>query len=191
MSLKIEFELGEEDLKRFRAIFDEAREVAKSKSREEILAAARKLVDPAAARKPNGFIRSRIEGLGKLVAMLEDETWKLPPEDAERILNALAYFVNPNDLIPDQTPGLGFLDDAIVAELILRLLADEVEAYDEFVAFREAETERRRNAGLPLDITQEDWLADRRAALHSRFRKQRTARSPLGSGGWTVKGLGF
>lgn len=191
MSIKIEFELGDEDLKRFRAMFDEARDVAKSMDRDEILAAARRLVEPAAARKPDGFIRTRIDGLRKLVEMLEDETWKLPPEDAERVLHALAYFVNPNDLIPDQTPGLGFLDDAIVAELVLRLLADEVEAYDEFVKFREAETERRRSAGLPIDITQEDWLADRRAALHARFRSRRSSRSPLGSGGWTVKGLGF
>jgi len=189
MSIKIEFELGEEDLKRFRAIFDEARQVAESMGREQILAATRKLVEPAAARKPEGFIRSRIEGLGKLIDMVEDETWKLSKEDTDRILGALAYFVNPNDLIPDQTPGLGFLDDAIAAELVLRLLADEVEAYDEFVRFREAELERRRNRGLPLDISKEDWLADRRADLHARIRSRRS-RSGLG-GGWTVTGLGF
>ncbi|MFS8606419.1 MAG: DUF1232 domain-containing protein [Gammaproteobacteria bacterium] len=191
MGIKIEFELGEEDLQRFRAIFDEARQVAQAKSREEIIAAARRLVDPAAERKPEGFIRSRIEGLGKLVAMLEDDTWKLEPEDAERILNALAYFVNPNDLIPDQTPGLGILDDAIFAELVLRLHADEVEAYDEFVKYREAEKERRRLAGLPLDITTEDWLADKRAALHARFRSRRSADLGGLGDGWTVRGLGF
>src|SRR5690606_37428550 len=102
-----------------------------------------------------------------------------------------AYFVNPNDLIPDQTPGLGFLDDAIVAEPLPRLLAHEVEATDEFVQSREPETERRRSAGPPIDSTHAERRADRRAALHARFRSRRSSRSPLGSGGWTVKGLGF
>ncbi len=190
MSVKIEFELDDEDLKRFRAMFDEARQVAESMGREKILAETRKLVDSAAERNPEGFIRSRIEGLGKLIAMVEDDTWKLPQEDVDRILHALAYFVNPNDLIPDQTPGLGFLDDAIAAELVLRLMADELAAYEEFVRFRETEIERRRNRGLPLDISKEDWLADRRADLHARIRSRRSDSRWLG-GGWTVRGLGF
>lgn len=189
MSIKIEFELDDEDLKRFRAMFDEARQVAEKVDREQIIAATRKLIEPASASKPAGFIRSRIDGLGKLVAMLEDETWKLEPEDAHRVLQALAYFVNPNDLIPDHTPGLGFLDDAIVAELVLRLLADELESYDDFVKFREAEIARRTAHGLPLDISRDDWLADQRAALHARFRRRRP-RNRIG-GGWEIKGLGF
>lgn len=187
MSVKIEFELGEEDLKRFRAMFDEARDVADNMDAAEVLAATRRLVEPAAARNPEGFIRSRIEGLGKLVEMVEDDTWKLPQEDKDRIVRALAYFVNPDDLIPDQTPGLGFLDDAIAAELVLRTLCEELEAYEEFVRFRAAEAERRRNRGLSVDISKEDWLADRRAALHSQYRRRRVE----APSGWTVAGLGF
>ena len=188
MSVKIEFELGEEDLQRFRAMFEEARQVAESMDRKEIIAATRRLVDAAASRNPGGFIRSRIEALGKLVEMVDDETWKLPKMDSDRIVNALAYFVNPNDLIPDQTPGLGFLDDAIAAELVLRLLSEEVDAYEEFVQYRDAEMERRRKAGLSGDISKEDWLADRRAVLHSQYRKRR---ADVSVGGWTLLGLGI
>jgi len=189
MTVRIEFELGEEDLDRFRAMFAEARKVAESMGREKILAETRKLVKPAAERNPEGFIRSRIEGLGKLIEMVDDDTWKLPKEDADRIIQALAYFVNPDDLIPDQTPGLGFLDDAIAAELVLKVLAHELEAYEEFVRFRDAEIERRRNRGLPTDISKEDWLADRRADLHARMRARRSDNRL--DGGWTVRGLGF
>lgn len=191
MGMKIEFELDDEDLQRFKAMFDEARQVAESMDRSEILDSTRRLVEKAAEHNPRGFIRSRIEGLGKLVAMVEDETWKLPEEDRDRIVRALAYFVNPNDLIPDQTPGLGFLDDAIVAELVLKLLADELEAYEEFVQFREHEAERRAKRGLPVDVSEEDWLADRRAALHSRFRARRGRAFMPATGGWGIRGLGF
>src|SRR5690606_31423027 len=147
--------------------------------------------DAAANRNPQGFIRRRSESLGKLVSIVEDETWKLPQEDRDRVLHALAYFVNPNDLIPDQTPGLGFLDDAIAAELVLKLLGDELEAYDEFVQFREHESKRRASRGLTVDVSEEDWLADRRAALHSRFRARRGRALASSPSGWTVTGLGF
>lgn len=189
MSVKIEFELGEEDLERFEAMFKEAGRVAETMDRAEILAATRRLIEPAAARNPEGFIKSRIEKLQRIVDMVEDDTWQLPEEDRDRITRGLAYFVNPDDLIPDHVPGLGFLDDAIAAELLLRLLSEELTAYEEFVHFRDGEIARRRENGLPLDITTDDWLADRRARLHSQYRRRRPTLT--GRTGWRIRGLGF
>ncbi len=187
MSVKIEIELSDEDLEHFRTMFQQAGRVAESTDRSEILRATRAHVEAAAANNPAGFIRERIEGLGKLIDMVEDESWQLPEEDRARVVRALAYFVDPDDLIPDQTPGLGFLDDAIAVELVLRTLVHEIEAYREFCQFREGEIIRRRNLGLPTEISKEDWLADRRALLHARM-KQRRVQPPQG---WTVRGLGF
>ena len=39
-----------------------------------------------------------------------------------RVLEALAYFADPSDLVPDQIPGLGLLDDAIMVELVAQEL---------------------------------------------------------------------
>ena len=64
------------------------------------------------------------------MTMVEDEDWNLPPEDVTRVINALAYFANAKDLIPDDVPGLGFLDDAVMVDLVMRELAHEVKAYD-------------------------------------------------------------
>ena len=36
------------------------------------------------------------------------------------IIAALIYFVSPIDVIPDGIPGLGFLDDAIVAGIVVK-----------------------------------------------------------------------
>ncbi len=76
-------------------------------------------------------------------------------------------------MIPDDMPAFGLLDDAIAAEVVLRVLRNELDAYRDFSRFREAEAQRRENKGQPTDISKEDWLADQRATLHSRMRERR------------------
>ena len=49
---------------------------------------------------------------------------------------ALAYFTDPDDLIHDAVPGLGFLDDAIVIELLWLELRHELAAFQTFAQFR-------------------------------------------------------
>src|SRR5690606_30985507 len=128
MTFRIEIDLEDADLERFRAMFEQAGRVAEAMPRDEILSATRDLVERAKGVNPAGFIRDRIDGLGKLVTMVDDPDWQLDEEDCARVIRALAYFVNPNDLIPDQTPGLGFLDDAIAAGLVLRRLGHDLDA---------------------------------------------------------------
>ena len=89
------------------------------------------------------------------------------------MLNALAYFAEPEDLIPDHIPGLGFLDDAIMIELVARELRHEIEAYDDFCAFRDREGARRRSKGQDDDVTRGQWLETRRTELMSRMRRRR------------------
>jgi uncharacterized membrane protein YkvA (DUF1232 family) len=41
----------------------------------------------------------------------------------------LAYFSDPEDSGPDHIPVLGFLDDAIMIELVVEELKDNIEAF--------------------------------------------------------------
>ena len=106
--------------------------------------------------------------------MLEDTVWKLPGEDRERIKNALAYFADPDDLIPDDVPGFGLLDDAVVIDLVCGALAlkHDMEAYDDFCKYREAEEQRR---GKTPKTSPEQWLESRRLQLQDRMRRRRIA----------------
>lgn len=175
MTLEVTFELDDSDLAHLRDVFEKALADTRVTDASELAEGARALVHKDLAANPPGFVRKRLESLGKLAEMVEDTAWQLPAEERERTLKVLAYFVSPEDVIPDSIPGLGLLDDAIATELLLCGLRHEIEAYDEFCQFRDAERQRRANEGRPTDITKEDWLADRRSTLHSRMRSRSMA----------------
>ena len=162
MTMRVTFELQPEDLKHFRLIMREARDAAKSLTADEILSAANNLLLEIEDAKVPHFIEERLKRLRTLIGMVEDDEWSLPQEETARVLNALAYFAEPEDLIPDHIPGLGFLDDAIMIELVARELRHEIEAYDDFCAFRDREGARRRSKGQDDDVTRGQWLETRR-----------------------------
>lgn len=174
MSLEIKIELSEADIEHFRSRFREARENIDTADVQKLVRRARSLLDRGLERDPPDFVRRRLNGLGRIIRMVEDDTWQLPPDDLDRIMQALAYFIDPNDIIADDVAALGLIDDAIAIELALRELRHEIEAYEEFSAYRKAEAQRRANSGKTTDISKQDWLADHRAVLHSRMRERRT-----------------
>ena len=170
MTLRISFELDEHDLKHFRLIMEEARKAAARLSPEDIVAGAEALLLQAGESRTPGFIADRISKLRLMIDMISDVEWRLPHKDATRVLNALAYFSEPEDLIPDTIPGLGFLDDAIMIELVVRELKHEIDAYQDFCDYRKR---TQREHGADARPSREGWLGERRKALQSRMRRRR------------------
>jgi uncharacterized membrane protein YkvA (DUF1232 family) len=172
MTLRVSFDLEESDLEHFRLIMEAARKAAGRHEPEEIVGNAEKLLAAMKNSEAPHFIVQRVDKLRLMIDMLADTDWRLPHEEAGRVLNALAYFSEPEDLIPDTVPGLGFLDDAIMIELVVRELRHEIEAYEDFCNFRErARAEQGKNA----DVSREAWLDNRRSELQSRMRRRRKA----------------
>lgn len=93
MALAIKFDLEENDLARFRTPFQEAQLRARKAERGWILPAVRELVHKSLANDLPAFVRPWLERLDQLVAMVEDDAWRLPAEQRDRIMDALAYFV--------------------------------------------------------------------------------------------------
>ena len=171
MSLKVTFELADTDLDHFRRVMRKAREVAKELGPEQVMTAAEGLLVRIKTTEIPEFIRDRLERIKTLTEMVRDAEWALPETDKSRVLNSLAYFCQPDDLIPDSVPGLGFLDDAIMVELVVRELRHEIEAYEDFCAYRAQQDARGNHGDDP--VTREEWLTARRKALQSRMRNRR------------------
>jgi uncharacterized membrane protein YkvA (DUF1232 family) len=172
MPLAISFELSDRDLEHFNNAIKAASFAAGSKSAEEVTTAAGKLLETAGELQLPDFILERLDKLDALIAMLRDEGWALPEEDRQRVLSALVYFADPQDIIPDNVPVLGYFDDAIAIALCVRELRHELDAYEEFCDYRQGEAERRVLAASA--VGRADGLAILRDALHDRIHRQRT-----------------
>lgn len=162
MTLSVSLELSENDVKHFRLIMREARKALANIPAEDIIEAAEQLLLGATAEGNSKFIARQLGKIRVLIDMLQDREWALPEEDATRVLNALAYFAEPEDLIPDHIPGIGLLDDAIMVELVSQDLQIEIETYQEFVEFR--------SSRKPGDTSSRaEWLDQKRRELHTKI----------------------
>lgn len=176
--LKVSFELSDADLRHFRLVAKQARTSARKQSEKKTIARARSLLEDIKSASVPDFIRERLLNLDKFITMLEDPDWALTGANRERIISALAYFNEPVDLIPDSVPGIGYLDDAIMVQLVVDDLRPDLDAYDDFCAFRGKldrggkTVNRREDAQASLDV--------RRKALHARMRRRRMRRRGRG-----------
>jgi len=133
-----------------------------ARDEETVIQLAAELVKEAVSAEPPEFVRVRLLKLEQLIEMLRDDEWRIEGRDRARILDALAYFVDPDDLIPDRVPGIGYLDDAIMVELVVQELKHDIKAYEDFCEFRK----NRPKAESA------DKLEARRQALQTRMRRR-------------------
>ncbi len=175
MSMRIVLDLSEKDLEHFRELAKQAMDASSKATPDEIIAGANKLVQEVEDSKASDFILERLDQIRMLTDMLADEGWGMQEVGRKRVLTALAYFNQPEDLIPDHLPGIGFLDDAIMIELLKRELKPEIEAYEDFVQYRAAEA--KRLGKQPEDLNRSDFLEARQQALLSRMRRRRRSSS--------------
>jgi len=159
--MRIVLDLSANDLRYFRKCLQTVKKGKHAQDEDVILDAAHDLLETVARTEAPEFVKDRMGQLEKLVLMLEDEGWRLVGPDRARVLNVLAYFVDPDDLIPDRIPGIGYLDDAIMVELVVQELRHEIDAYDRFCEFRKS---GKRDAGE---------VEKKRVALQARMRRNR------------------
>ena len=169
MSLRVTFDLESKDLDYFRAVFRRARTAADKASEAEIIVKARAVIQQVGSTEVPVFVQQRIGKLSSLIDMLNDKEWALASPERKNVLSALSYFAEPQDIIPDNVPVLGYLDDAIMIELVVKELQHEIEAFADFCLYRKEDKARNRNPNL----SRQDYLELKRRQLQQRVRRRR------------------
>lgn len=179
MSLEFSIEITDQDLPYFMEAMMRAEQRAAGKSAQQVLDDAAKTFSSSQTQQMPEFVRSRLATVENLIAMAADEGWALGDDDRNRIITALTYFADPEDLIPDHIPVLGFLDDAVMIEVVQNILQPEIEAYSDFCLFRREEA--KHHGADPDKLGREQWLEGRRAELQTRMRQRRSSYAPSGN----------
>ena len=60
---------------------------------------------------------------------IQKEYTEIPIGTIAAVISALLYWLSPVDLIPDVIPGAGYIDDAAVIAVCLKLVGDDLEEY--------------------------------------------------------------
>ena len=171
MTMKIAFELTDRDLDFFRKALQQSREAVRDAEESEIIDAISDVLNEIRQNEPlPDFVGKRIPELESLISMLTDDEWQLPEADRERLLAAFIYFADPEDILPDDIPVIGYLDDVIIIELVVRELHHVRVAYDDFCKYRE---DFENGSGKNIDpVIRRDRIDRRRQQLHQRMQRR-------------------
>ena len=111
-------------------------------------------------------VEEAIDVLADLADLVQNEEYAAPKKVRDAVLAGIAYFSNPDDLIPDSIPGVGFLDDAIMIKFIEDEFKHELWGYRKFRKTRDSVEQR------PWAAPGSQRLAQRLAAARKRVRGQ-------------------
>lgn len=172
MGMRFVLELSDRDLRFFRQALRRSRDAVRHAEESEIIEAIRDVLSEIKSEEPlPDFVSRRIPQLESMIRMLQDEEWNLPQAERERLLATFIYFGDPEDILPDHIPVIGYLDDVIMIELVVRELQHVREAYDDFCDFREGYDKRFKNGHDPA--VRRDRIDRKRQQLHQRMKRRR------------------
>ena len=170
--MRITFELEPADIERFHAALARSRHMTRCADEVDVIDATKYALDHLSASSAPAYVRRRLVEVQRLILMLEDEAWALTDPERSEVVETLAYFSDPDDLIPDDIEVIGLLDDAIMLEILLRRMRSVLNAYADFCVYRTT------LAAMPGDAEARRMharcLAERRVKLQTRMRRRRT-----------------
>ena len=184
---KVTFTLDEADASYFRSLYRKAKKGAVGQDPAKIIREAKAIVkEVRASKKTPAFVSEAISVLSDLTDLIQDDAYAAPKNVTSQVLAAIAYFSNPEDLIPDHIPGLGFLDDAIMVKFIEEEFKHELWGYRKFCKLRD-ESEQRPWSSAGRDRLGKRIETDRkkiRADIAKREAKDSEKKKARGYLGW-------
>lgn len=168
MSFDIHVSMSEQALAPFRSAWAGAAASAAAMSQADLLLAAREHCKAVDRSQQPAFMQGHLDSFSEVIRLLEHPQWANPA--MRHALNAaLGYFIDDDDLIPDQNSQFGLLDDAIVLELALADHHHEWQAWREYRRFL-------RDYPQFAELDRDGWMQLREQELQLALRHRRRIR---------------
>ena len=168
-------EIHDEQVHRFNVLAQSLSKEMPALSADQFAGVARRVLRTAVAGGESPFIRSRLRRAEEMRAMYTDAAWPLDPISTRRIDDLLAYIDDPDGLIHDDVPYVGKLDDALLVDIALDALREELDDYAEFCRYRSAEESRIGTDPESACIDRTSWqeARDNELRLEQQLRRVR------------------
>jgi uncharacterized membrane protein YkvA (DUF1232 family) len=134
------------------------------------LVQAKKEIAEIRAKGADGYILNQINNLEAMMCMVEDKVWKIKKNNMEKINATIKYFVDDDDVIPDNIPGIGYLDDCIIIDNTMDEVCDELVEFEDF-------SRTRLVYAHDQDFTFDAWQKIKHQEATSRVRNRINRRS--------------
>lgn len=131
---------------------------------------ARKEIAEIRSGNSDGYILSQVNNLEAMITMVVDKTWKIKKTNMEKINATIKYFVDDDDIIPDNIPGIGYLDDCIIIDSTMDDVHDELMEFEDF-------SRTRMVYARDEEFTFETWGKIKNQEATSRVRNRMLRRS--------------
>lgn len=128
-------------VRRFNAVLAQLDPNAPPVSADQVVTLARWLQDQP-HDQAMAVLSERLGRAEQLRRMLNDSDWDVCVDTRERARMLISYLQEVNDLIPDDLPLVGHLDDALLVELSWSAFADQAQDYGDYCRYRAAERPR-------------------------------------------------
>jgi uncharacterized membrane protein YkvA (DUF1232 family) len=169
--MQFTIQLSNRDLGFFRDALRKSRDAVRHADESQIIEAISDVLAEIKGDEPlPDFVAKRIPQLESMLRMLQDDEWALPASERERLLATFVYFGDPEDILPDHIPVIGYLDDVIMVELAVREMHHVSEAYEDFCDFRDG-YDKRFKTGHDGAVRR-DRIDRKRQQLHQRMKRR-------------------
>lgn len=172
------YEVDPERLAYFNAVLQEISTGAPGLSMDQIITAARRVLSRYREGQRPAFVESRLQALQRLEEMAANAGWDMAIDDRRRISRLRAYVKEPEGLLPDALPVIGQLDDALLIDIALQVLRDELADYEDFCRFCQVAADFASVDVSEVGLSRAQWYDALNHAYDRQAQRQETRYTP-------------
>jgi hypothetical protein len=125
--------------------------------RDQLVTASRELAGRSPSAPCPASIAQRLRLADTVERMINDATWQPASEVIAPARLVVDYVHGAHELIPEQVPRIGHLDDAILLDAAWPKLAGEVDSYRDYCRLRKIEARLRGCQVGEFSFSRKDW----------------------------------